>query len=414
MNTPDFLSRTEFVIELARRLHAYGTTAQRLEGAIAQVARKLGLRCEVWSNPTGIIISFGGGLGPDGGPENTRVLRLEPGDVDLSKLCEADAIAERVLAGELDVTSGRVALRALHVPPTRRTQWLTVLSFGLASGAVAALLRTGWTDIAVAAALGCVIGLLSMLSATRPRLLESLEALAALLATLVAAAVATWLVPLSLNSVVVAALIVLLPGLMLTNAVSELTSQHLVAGTARLAGAAAVLLKLVFGTVVGMQLVRLLGWAPQEAAMELQPAWVEWVALAVASFAFAVLFRAKRRDYLLVMAAAWLGYGVTRVAGVWLVTEEGAFPMGVFLAAMAVTFASNAYARWVNRPGALIRVSGIILLVPGSVGFRSLRFVMENDMVLGVNTALTLFHVLVALVAGILFGNLLLPSRRNL
>lgn len=414
MNSPDFLARTEFVIDLARRLHAYGTTAQRLEGAITQVARTLQLRCEIWSNPTGIIISFGGGLGPEGGPENTRVLRLEPGDIDLSKLCAADAIAERVLSGELDVASGRVALRALDTTPSRLVQWLTALSFGLASAAVAALLRTGWAEIGVSACLGTLIGALAMMAATRPRLQESLEALGALVATLLAAAVATWLVPLSLNSVVLAALIVLLPGLMLTNAVAELTSQHLVAGTARLAGAAAVLIKLVFGAVVGMQLVQLMGWQPQEPPMELQPAWVEWVALLAASLSFAVLFRAHPRDYPVVMAAAWLGYGVTRAVGLWLAPAEGAFPLGVFLAAMVVTFASNAYARWVNRPGALIRVSGIILLVPGSVGFRSLRFVMENDMVLGMNTALTLFHVLVALVAGILFGNLLLPSRRNL
>ena len=58
-----FRARTEFVIELSRRLHAYGTTSQRLEAAVGKVARRLGLACEIWANPTGIIISFGGGIG---------------------------------------------------------------------------------------------------------------------------------------------------------------------------------------------------------------------------------------------------------------------------------------------------------------------------------------------------------------
>ena len=72
-------ARTNFVVELSTRLHAYGTTAQRLEGAIEGVAHRLGLDCEIWSNPTGIILSF---ADPVRGPQNgiTRVLRLEPGD----------------------------------------------------------------------------------------------------------------------------------------------------------------------------------------------------------------------------------------------------------------------------------------------------------------------------------------------
>lgn len=408
-----FIARTEFIIELARRLHAYGTTAQRLEGAISAVAKRLGVGCEIWSNPTGIILSFSD---PTRGPltDTTRVIRLEPGDIDLRKLCQADAIADRVMTGELDLAAGKAALRALDRPPGRRAVAMTIFSFGLASAAVAALLRTGWGDIATAAVIGWLIGALSMAAATRPRLLEASDAVAALVATLLAAGVASWLLPLTLNLVVVASLIVLLPGLMLTNAVAELTHQHLVSGTARFAGAMATLLKLTFGTVAAMQVVRLLGWQPQEAAAAMLPAWLEWVALGIASYAFAVLFRAEKRDYPLVMAAAWLGYGVTRLAGIWLGAEAGSFPVGVFLAGMTVTAVSNAYARWVNRPGALIRVPGIILLVPGSVGFRSLTFVMERDVMLGLDTAFTLVNALVALVAGILFGNLLMPSRRNL
>ena len=53
-----FAERVAFVIALAQRLHAYGTTAQRLEGAVIAVTQRLGLECEPWSNPTGLILSF--------------------------------------------------------------------------------------------------------------------------------------------------------------------------------------------------------------------------------------------------------------------------------------------------------------------------------------------------------------------
>src|SRR5690606_33686769 len=152
-----------------------------------------------------------------------------------------------------------------------------------------------------------------------------------------------------------------MPGLALTNAFSELTSQHLVSGMARLAGAVSTLLKLTVGVMIALTVADLLGIEPQVRASRPQPEWVEYSAVVVAAFAFAVLFRASRRDYPVVMLAAIAGYLITRHVGPWLGS-----PVGVFLSALVVTVAGNAYARWKNRPGALIRVPGIIMLVPGS------------------------------------------------
>jgi len=125
--------------------------------------------------------------------------------------------------------------------------------------------------------------------------------------------------------------------------------------------------------------------------------------------AFAVLFKAAWRDYPLVMAAAILGYVVTRVAGLWVPS-----PAAVFAASVVITLASNIYARCANRPGALIRVAGIILMVPGSVGFRGVSSLIERNTTLGLDIALDLTIILVALVGGMLIGNVLVPARRNL
>jgi uncharacterized membrane protein YjjB (DUF3815 family) len=207
---------------------------------------------------------------------------------------------------------------------------------------------------------------------------------------------------------------VLMPGLTLTNAVAELSSQQLVSGTARFAGALTVLLKLTFGAVAGAQLVRLFGWEAMPNAGAILPPWMPWVTLLAGSFAFAVLFKAARRDTLLVMASVWLGFAVQRLTDSLPGMQSTAFPMGVFAAGIVVTAASNAYGRWANRPGALVRVPGIILLVPGSLGFRSFNFAFERDLMLGLDTAFSVVTALIALVAGILVGSLVLPSRRNL
>ncbi|MGN6113021.1 MAG: threonine/serine exporter family protein, partial [Luteimonas sp.] len=72
-------------------------------------------------------------------------------------------------------------------------------------------------------------------------------------------------------------------------------------------------------------------------------------------------------------------------------------------------------ARGVRRPGAVVRVPGILMLVPGSASLRGvMTVVQQQDTALGQSAALGVLNILLALVAGLLFGNLLLPTRRNL
>ncbi len=405
-----YATRVQFLIELATRLHTCGTTAQRLEAAISAVATRLGLRCEPWANPTGLILSFSDANQPETLANTTHVLRLEPGDVDLRKLCAVDAIAERVLREELSINDAMAEMAALDVPGTRLDRWIAALSFGLTSGAVAILFRGSWADVAVAGIIGLLIGVMYVLGAGRPRVNEALELLAAMLATFLAAAVATFVVPLSLKVVIVASLVVLMPGLTLTNAVSELTSQQLAAGTARFAGAISTLLKLAFGSMIALQFAVLMHWTPlAHAALNPVPAWSEWVAVLVAAVVFAALFKAAWRDYPLVIASVVLAWVSTRIAGLWL-DGSGA----VFVASVVITVLGNLYARHFNRPGALIRVPGIILMVPGSVGFRGMSSMFEQNVTLGLDTAMHLIVILIALVGGIMIGNVLAPARRNL
>lgn len=410
MAAADFLTRVRFVCELAKRLHQYGTSAPRLEAAIDSVAARLDLSCHSLSTPTSIILSFAErDRGDEALADHTQVLRLAPGDVNLGHLARVDAIAEAVHTGQMDIAAGYRALRAIEREPTRRAVAMTVFAYGLASGTVAALFRGSWTDVAVAAAIGWSIGGLSLLAERRREFAPAFEAVAALVAAFLAILVHAWLVPLSLTSVMIASLIVLLPGLMLTTAVNELATQHLVSGVARFAGAGAILLKLAFGTVAAIQIGRALGLPTVGATPPPLPDWAEWAALFVGSYAFAVLFRASRGDFPLVMASAWIGYLATRIGGALVGAE-----FGVFIAGLLVSSLANLYGRRRNRPGALVRVPGIILLVPGSVGFRSLFFAFERELDVGLATAVSMLGVLIALVAGLLFGNVLVPPRRSL
>jgi uncharacterized membrane protein YjjP (DUF1212 family) len=404
-----FAERVAFVIEMAKRLHRYGTTAQRLEGALTAVSNRLNLACEPWSNPTGMILTFSDPQRREGDTDTTHVLRLPLGETDLHRLSETDRISDDVLAGTLDLVQAHAAMAALDKPMRRYDRAAEVFAYGLAATAIAGLLRLPWLDIGVAGVNGLLIGFLVEFTTVRPRLKEALEAIAGMLAALTTILVAS-VAPLNQNSVIIASLIVLLPGMALTNAMNELTSQHLVSGTARFAGAITTMLKLTVGAVIALYIANMLGLEPNVRALRPQPGWVEACSVVVASFSFAVLFRASRRDYLRVMCAAAGGYLIARYAG-----EAFGAPAGIFLAALCTTAAGNAFARWWHRPGAIIRLPGIIMLVPGSNSLRGmLTMIQQQDMVVAQDAMLGVMNILLALLAGLLFGNLLLPPGRNL
>ena len=109
------------------------------------------------------------------------------------------------------------------------------------------------------------------------------------------------------------------------------------------------------------------------------------------------------------MGAAVLGYMSARLG-----SEAFGAQFGVFLAGLIVAASSNLFARVKKKPSALVRTPGILLLVPGSVGFRTLFFVFDGQVMQGINTASSLIVLLTTLVAGLLFGDLLVSPRRTL
>ena len=86
----------------------------------------------------------------------------------------------------------------------------------------------------------------------------------------------------------------------------------------------------------------------------------------------------------------------------------------MFFGGACVGAMSNIFARLQNRPSSIFQFPGIILLVPGSVGYRSLSFLFERDVVGGLDTAFTMITLAMALVVGVFFGNVLIRPRGSL
>jgi uncharacterized membrane protein YjjP (DUF1212 family) len=407
----DFAPRSEgseyiaeaFVLDLGKALHRYGAPAHRLEELMTGVAYRLGLRAQVFSTPTAVFAAFGA---PP--RQHQALLRVDPGETNLEKQVLLDAIAEAVASGRVSPEQGTTQVEAVVTAPRRYGALVTALSFAATSGAGARFFEGGAREIAASTLVGLAIGLLAVVSG-RLRIDRVFDAVAAFVAALLAAFFAWSMGPLSISTTILAGLLVLLPGLTLTTAMTELATKNLSSGTSRLAFAGLTFLQLACGVALGGEVASRFGLAPAGPPTGGLPPWTEGLSLIVAGLALTVLFRARPRDAIWVLAGGFVAYGGARYG-----TTAFGPELGAGAGALALSVFANLYARLWKRPAAVCQLPGLVLLVPGSLGFRSVISLLEQNVLTGVQTAFRMSLIAVALVAGLLLGNALVSPRRSL
>ncbi|MBL4634271.1 MAG: threonine/serine exporter family protein [Kofleriaceae bacterium] len=393
-----------FILELGRALHRYGSPAHRLEGALESMASLLDVEIHVLSTPTSIILAFGPLT-----KQQSFLIRIEPGATNLGKLDRVDGIAESVAAEELSLEDAVAAIESIEEEPNALHAIWTSLAFPAVSAASALIMGGGYADMIVAGLSGVFVAVLALFLARRSAGGRLFEMSAAFVVGGIAHAGAVWFPGVSYNAAMLAGLITLVPGMTLTIAMTEIATRNLVSGTARLTSAAVVFLEILFGVAVSEQLLTHWIGMPPLVVLGSVPQWSVSLALLVSCLGAGALFRAHPRSFPLIVFTSIAAFYSARLGAHHLSGEIGAC-LGGFVAAAI----SNAYARLFNRSAMVNLIPSLLMLLPGSLGFRSLTSLWEQDVVGGIDTAFKMILVAISLVVGILVANAVILPRRSL
>lgn len=88
--------------------------------------------------------------------------------------------------------------------------------------------------------------------------------------------------------------------------------------------------------------------------------------------------------------------------------------MAVFMASFLLGIISNTFSLVFDRYASTMLVPGIILLVPGSLGFQSISQLINNETLTGIETGFTMMLTAITLVAGLVFSNIIVSTKRSL
>ncbi len=397
--------RARFLIELARALGTYGTSANRIEDVIAYCADAFGYNAQTFTTPTSVFVS----LEDEQGELHTYLARVYPGEADMTKMMALDRVFNRVLDGTLSTSEAIGEIKRIVSMTPRYPVWMIVLCFGIIGACAGNFLGGAQKEMLASGIVGLVIGLLVQFTGRRREFSRLMEFLSGLCAAVIAGVLAIPFGGYLTTVPIIAGIIILLPGLTLTIAMVELAMKHVVSGTARLAGAIMVLLVIGFGIVLGQAVTdRFIGSSEMVIPPDL-PWFVDFATIIVASSCMAILFQAHLRHAWVMIVAGLISFYSARYGSMYFGPQ-----VGVLGAAICVGVASNLYARIFDRPALMMMLPGLIILVPGSLGLRSLQMFMADATIDAVQSSFTVLVVGVALVVGLLLANVILPPRKVL
>ncbi len=395
---------TRFLLTMGQALHTYGCSSPEIEEHLRRCAQVLHASIDVSSTPTALFVA----VETEGG-QNTSFLRLEPGHVNCEKQTLLSDVLRRFLHLELSPSDGIAEIQAIVARPRRYRALTQLLAGGMTSTGIATLMGGNLLEIIVAGGLGTVVGASARWMRDRPRLTTVYEPICGFIAGATAAGASSIAAlngaSLHPSLVSLAGIITLLPGLMLTLGIRELTAQHLTSGTARLVGAASTLLLLCVGVALGVR-VGLHG-ASIAGTSALPVSWqLEALMATLSAFALVAFFNARPRDIPAVTLVVLIGFFSGRLGDSLL----GA-GLGAGVGAFSVIVVSNLLGRIRQTPGTMTLLPGLILLLPSSFGFQSFESLLHGNIGAGIEAAFSMVITAVSLVTGLLLGAAAVPEQ---
>lgn len=395
-------SKIKFIMLVGKALHRYGASADRIETALYVLSSKLGIKADYFSLPTSIMANFQ--IGED---EFTRMARLDPGKINLEKLYLVDKTIDDVVERGMEVSTGTAELQRIVDKSVCHGAWSTNFSLLFLASGVSILLGGNLWDCLVSGLLGFFTGIFTA-QIKLERFDTVLEAVAGFIVSFLAFGLSSWSDQLHPPLIVLSTMIYFIPGLSLTMAMGEIASQNLTSGTARLLGALVILLKIGFGVYTG-SIVAQTYFDFNVATVQGMMIHFKVLALFIVSFSFVISFQARWREAPWIVVAGVTTYALSTLIALFWGQVAATFITGIYIGA-----AANAYARWAKKPAMIFALPAIILLVPGSIGFKGMEFLFSQDTVSGVNSLFNMTIIGISLVAGSYIGNTIIRPKRSL
>ena len=389
----DYYLLTDLAVTMGYHLAMSGAETFRVEDTIHRILRAYGVECEVFAIPNSVSVS----LEAANGKPLMLMKRIGFHGNDLEALEKLNALSRKICAEKPTVEEATVWLRQTLAACRTYTTGVTYLGNVLAGLGFCILFGGTLKDCLWAGLMGLIIGIVN-------RFMDRQEAnpffstiLASCLMALPAytAAGLGWID--SPDAAIIGALMILVPGLLITNSMRDIIYGDTNSGIFRIVQVVLTALAIALGTAAAWHLTAGLYGLTGSATVS-WPAWAQAAAVFVGCSGFCVLFNVHGRGMVLCVAggaAAWMVYLLC-----------GALGCDVYAANLFAAVAAALYAEVMARvrkcPAMPYLVIATLPMLPGAGVYYTMSLGLEGEMMAAVAKGLETMGIAGSLAVGIL------------
>ena len=393
----DYYTLLDSTVELGYELAMAGAETYRVEESVTRVLRTYGIEAEVFAIPNNLTVSI---ETPEGKPM-TRMRRIGQHGNDLDAVDALSGLSRAICNRKPEPQQIRVWLDYVRSIHRSYSPLMNLAGNFLGAGGFGLFFGGTWVDAFWAGVCGVLVGIVT-------RFLDTIKAnhffktiatsyLMALAAYSVAAAGLTR----NADTVIIGALMILVPGLLFTNAMRDIIYGDTNSGVNRIVQVFLVAAALALGTAAAWNTVATLWGAPPDVYSLNYGFWMQNLACFIGCIGFAILYNIHGISLFhsaLGGVLTWSVYLLTMKMG-------GNDIAANFWAALFCGFFAEIMARLNKKAAIAYLVVAIFPLLPGAGVYYTMNYAVRGNMSLFAHTGM---HT--AAIAGVMAVGILLAS----
>lgn len=368
----DYYALMDLVIKLGYRLAMSGAETFRVEESINLILKAYGLDAEAFAIPNCLTVS----IKTEGGKPMTRMRRIGDHGNDLDAVERYTNLSRRICSEHPDPL---IALRWLKETDDSRVYYKkAIFLLGNILGAVgfAILFGSTYLDCLLSGLCGLIVGLVGLFM----NKFKANQFFQIIVASFIMSAVAYVLevagVAYNADTVIIGALMLLVPGLLFTNSMRDIINGDTNSGMNRIIQVFLIAIAIALGTGAAWQAIANIFHAPVGNSVISHSLFVQLIASAIGCIGFSIIFNIHGPGILICSFGGMLAWAVY-----WVMLKLGYSDLvGYFWGAAVSSAYAEIMARIRKYPAISYLVVGIFPLIPGASVYYTMNYVVRGEM----------------------------------
>ena len=393
----DYNTLLDLATDLGYELAMSGAETFRVEESINRILASYGLEAEVFAIPNYLIVST---IGKDGVPI-TRMRRIGQHGNDMDSVEKFSGLSRALCNRKPDPHTG---MQWLELTRSHKARYSTLIQFaGHFIGAAGYGLFFGgnWIDGLCAGLCGIMIGLVDMLTVKMKANTFFRTIASSFLMALLAYGLGALHIARNPDAVTIGALMILVPGLLFTNAMRDIIYGDTNSGVNRIVQVVLIAIALALGTATSWQVASKL-WGIPISVPDIPYSSALQVCFAMfGCLGFCILFNIHGPGGLLCALGGGIAWGTYCLV----LNNGGGEIAGYFWGALAASIYAEGMARIRKCPAITYLVISIFPLIPGAGVYYTMNYAVQGHMDLFASKGMFTAAIAGIMAVGILLGS---------